>query len=67
MKEYLRMIKEVLIENGFTQVAVDAAEMEAAILVISFTLLGSLITGLWKLGQWWWRRRQQQLLKADLH
>ncbi|MEM7655594.1 MAG: hypothetical protein AAF399_05650 [Bacteroidota bacterium] len=37
------------------------------ILVISFTLLGSLITGLWKLGQWWWRRRQQQLLKADLH
>ena len=62
----VQAIAKWLEELGFDNLA-GSDEFQTAILILLLTLLGSLLTGLWRLGHWIMRRRQQARIKKDLH
>ncbi|MEM7374663.1 MAG: leucine-rich repeat domain-containing protein [Bacteroidota bacterium] len=65
-RPYIQTITDWLNFLGFNLKS-DEVEVQTAILIVSLTLLGSLLTGLWRLGIMWWKRKQQKRLKGDLH
>ncbi|RMG73500.1 MAG: hypothetical protein D6722_03705 [Bacteroidetes bacterium] len=50
---------------GFDNLA-GSDEFQTAILILILTLLGSVLTGLWRLAKWGMRRQQQARIKKDL-
>ena len=68
LERYLDLVRDWLRALGFTKLVENEAwQVDSIILFLGLGLLGSLATGLYRLGLWWYRRRQQYRLRKDLH
>lgn len=65
-RPYIQTITDWLNYIGFNLKS-DEVEVQTAILIVTLTVAGSLLTGLWRLGLLWWKQKQQKRLKKDLH
>jgi hypothetical protein len=68
LEQYLDLVRDWLLAMGFTKLVKNEAwQVDSIILFLGLGLLGSLATGLYRLGVWWYRRRRQYRLRKDLH
>ncbi|GAB4405344.1 MAG: hypothetical protein OHK0039_06230 [Bacteroidia bacterium] len=66
MAEKLKWLRFIIGEEAWETFS-KSDEFQSALLVLLLTLLGSVLTALWRLGRWWLRRRREEQLKRDLH
>ncbi|MEM9986391.1 MAG: hypothetical protein AAF804_14960, partial [Bacteroidota bacterium] len=68
LEKYISWARQILGDLGFRQLIEEEPwQVDILILFIGVGILGSLLTGLWRIGLWSYRRRQQIRLSKDLH
>ncbi len=68
LTKYIEWARRVLQELGFTDlIEQEPWQVDILILFVGVGVIGSLLTGLWRLWLWWYRKRQQIRLAKDLH